>query len=114
MAIVDSALATEINEITMQQAVEIADWYVGEADRLAQAARTDFRLLRAQTLLDWLRARSKKDGAGAIYFREIIQFGPAPLRTKDAAEDAVRVLLEHGHLNEVSARPRGFQLVEEV
>jgi hypothetical protein len=113
LAIVDSALAIEINDITMKRAIEIADWYVGEADRLAQAARTDSRLLRAQTLLDWLRARSKEHGAEVIHFREIIQFGPAPLRTKDAADNAVRILLEHGHLKEVSSRPRRYQLVEE-
>jgi hypothetical protein len=70
LAIVDSALNVEINDITMKRAVEIAGWYVGEADRLAQAARTDSRLLRAQTLLDWLRAGSKEHGSGASAARQ--------------------------------------------
>ena len=46
-----------------------------------------------------------------IGFREIVQFGPVPVRTKASAEEALSVLKVHGWIAEVSDRPRRMRLV---
>jgi hypothetical protein len=48
-----------------------------------------------------------------IGFREIVQFGPVPVRTKASAEEALSVLTAHGWIAEVSDRPRCVRLVSE-
>ena len=94
----------------MHAALTLTDWYVAEAVRLQQASRTDARLKVAQQLLDWLRER----GEDVIGFREIVQRGPAPVRTKSAAEEALAILRAHGWVMDVSARPRTLRLVREA
>jgi hypothetical protein len=66
-------------------------------------------LLRAQQLLGWIRERQE----AVIGFREIIQYGPGPLRIKSAAEEAVSILKDHGWLTELPGRPRRVRLVSE-
>lgn len=110
LTIVDEHHASEISAHAMQSALALADWYVNEALRLQQAARTDPKLVVAQQLLEWLRERRQD----VIGFREIVRLGPASIRTKSAADEAVAALTAHGWLNEVSARPRKFQIVKEA
>jgi hypothetical protein len=71
----------------MRSALTLADWYMNEAVRLQQAARTDPKLLAAQKMLVWLHKRGKE----VIGFREIIQYGRSPRRTKKAADAALAV-----------------------
>ena len=61
---------------------------------------------RPDMLLAWLRTRS----AGEASFREMLQFGPAPLRSKTVADDALAALLLSGSVVELSRRPRRFGL----
>ena len=107
LTIVGNRGAKEITAVIMGAALVIMDWYVAEALRLQQAARTDPRLVCAQSLLDWLRARDEE----LVPFRSILQFGPSSLRTKDAADEAVSILLAHGWIAQTSERPRGFRVV---
>jgi hypothetical protein len=107
LTIVEDFRATTIGVEAMRSALSLADWYMNEAVRLQQAARTDPKLLAAQKMLDWLRKRDKD----VIGFQEIIQFGPSPLRTKKAADAALAVLKDHGWITEVSERPRKIRLV---
>jgi hypothetical protein len=107
LTIVDDFRATTIGIEAMHSALTLADWYVNEADRLQQAARTDPKLLTAQRMLDWLHER----GQDVIEFRDILQYGPSPLRTKAAATAALAVLADHGCITEVSVRPRKIRLV---
>jgi hypothetical protein len=58
-------------------------------------------------MLDWLRERRDD----VIGFREIVQFGPAPVLTKSAAEEALSILMMHGWVVEASARPRKLRLM---
>ena len=109
LTIVTDFRADKIGLNAMEPALELADWYVNEAVRLQRAARTDDRLLRAQQLLGWIRERQE----AVIGFREIIQYGPGPLRIKSAAEEAVSILKDHGWLTELSGRPRRVRLVSE-
>lgn len=55
LTVVDDINAGEIDIDAITNALTLADWYVSEALRLYQAARTDPRLLRAQQLLEWMQ-----------------------------------------------------------
>jgi hypothetical protein len=105
-----NAAAIEAQE--MQNAIDMMDWYLGEAARLQGAARLDPRLLRAQALLEWIRAQ----GPGEIKFRDILRLGPRAhqLRTKAAVEEAIAILKDHRQIDESPARPRAFTLRQEV
>ena len=98
--------AAEIGEDAMACAAELVSFYVGEALRLQKAGRTDPKLQLAQRLLDWLRGT----GDQRITFRDIVKYGPGALRTKDAADAALAVLISHGWVEEVSRRPRTIGL----
>lgn len=94
---------------SMRCGIALADWHLREALRLAHAARLDPKLLRANTLLDWLQSRGQPE----IGFRDLLQFGPSATRTKATADDAVALLLAHGWLREISTRPRRFLLLDD-
>lgn len=94
--------ATIIDGPTMAGAVQLAEWYLGEALRLAAASMTDPAVARAVKLLDWLRARSKR----AFTLRNINQFGPCELRPKAAAESALKILIDHGWVAQEPGRHR--------
>ncbi|PVE25956.1 hypothetical protein DC522_01575 [Microvirga sp. KLBC 81] len=110
LTIVADRQATEIGTPAMHAALTLADWYVAEALRLQRAARTDPRLKVAQQLLDWLRER----GEDVIDFREILRCGPAPVRTKNKAEEALAILKDHGWVVDISPRPRRLHLMREA
>lgn len=99
--------AEEIGRAAMENAVELLNWYLAEARRLQSASRLDPKLLRAAALLDWLKGRESAE----IAFREILQFGPGAIRTKEAAEEAIGILTAHNWTVETSKRPRAFRLV---
>jgi hypothetical protein len=89
----------------MKCGIRLTEWYLGEALRLAQASRTDPRLLRAASLLDWLRARPED----TFQLRDVLRRGPAQLRQKAPAEEAVRILIDHRWVSETLRRPRTFR-----
>lgn len=98
--------AAEITADEMECGIRLAEWYLGQALRLAQASRTNPHLLRAASLLDWLRGRSDD----TFQVRDVLRLGPAPLRTKADAEDAIRILIEYRWISEASQRPRVLRL----
>jgi Protein of unknown function (DUF3987) len=110
LTIVEDFHAREIWLDAMEGAVALVDWYVSEALRLQQAGRTDTKLLRAAKLLEWLQ--SQPDGKASI--STILTHGPNAMRTKDAVEEALKILAAHGCTVEVSARPRIIKTVGEV
>ena len=106
LAIVENNLATDIKATTMRGAAAIAGWYVDEALRLQQAARTNPDLVRAQQLLEWLWQRG-----GEADLREIIRMGPPAERSKAAAEQTLRILISHRWVRVISKRPRRYAAV---
>lgn len=108
IVVVENPAAIEIDKQAMACGISLGDWYLTEALRLASAARTDTRLLKAQALLDWLHER----GEAEVGFREIVQFGPTSTRTKTTADEAVSILTSHGWLKEASSRPRRFAIIK--
>ena len=105
LTVVANLHAASIAAEEMQAAVALMDWYVNEALRL-QSGRADIRLVRAQQLLDWLIGRCQRDSAPTpIPFRDILRFGPNPLRTKEEADKAVAVLVEHEWIEDRREQP---------
>lgn len=109
VAAIESHGASHIDLDAMRCGIGLADWYLREALRLAHASRLDPKLMRAQTLLDWLRSRDRPE----IGFRDILQLGPTATRTKAAADDATALLQAHGWVREINARPKRFLLLDE-
>jgi hypothetical protein len=107
ITVVQDASAAEIQEAEMANAVTLVDWYIGEELRLAASSMTDPAVIRAKRLLDWIKAQN----AGAISLRDICRLAPAELRSKDAAERACKILVDHGWLSEQSQRPRAWAVV---
>ena len=111
MTILEDTAAAAIGVGAMRDAVTLMNWYIGEAVRLQQAARTDPELRAAHDLLDWMRRRAKDADDGRVGFRDVTRHGPAATRLKKAAEAAVKALLGHGWIRQVSARPLTFTVV---
>jgi Protein of unknown function (DUF3987) len=108
LTLVDNLMAKEIGLEAMKNAIALADWYVGEACRLQQAGRRDARLVRANVLLDWLKLRPQRKASISM----ILQTGPSATRTKAAADEALKILLDHHLIAELSQRPRIVRAVE--
>ena len=94
LAIIENPEATTVEGDAMASGCELALWYVGEAQRLSDAYRQSPGLLNASRLLDWLQAKGKRETS----VREIMQYGPSPVRQKPEAEAALAMLTDYGHL----------------
>ena len=110
ITIVEDLHAKEIGLAAMKGAVKLAEWHVGEALRLKAVGRTDPKLFRAAKLLEWLQ--SQPNGEAGI--SKILTGGPNAMRTKDAADEALKILAEHGWTIDVSNRPRVIRAVGEA
>jgi hypothetical protein len=110
LTVVNDLGAEEIGLAAMENAAALMNWYLAEAERLQGAARLDPKLARAAELLEWLQSRESAE----VTFREIMRLGPSTTRTKERADEAVAALIAHGWLEEVSKRPRAFQLIGRV
>jgi hypothetical protein len=92
--ILENPEAVIIDGEAMAAGCELSAWYVGEALRLSDAYGQAPRLRNAIRLRDWLQAKGKRETS----IREIMQFGPSPIRVKAEAEAALAELEEHGWL----------------
>ncbi len=108
LTIVNDVRASEIGLVAMENAVALATWYLEEAKRLQSASRLDPKLLRASELLEWMEAR----GSAEVFFRDIVNAGPSKFRTTAAANEALRILIEHNLVTQISARPRKLCLTK--
>ncbi len=109
LTILSDPAAQVIDRDVLADAITIAQWHLNEALRLRDSARTDPRLRQAQCLLDWIRAK----GITTLALRDVVRSGPSALRTKSAAEEAIRILTGHNWLAIASDRPRHWQLLPE-
>jgi len=95
LCVLEHASALDVDEECMARGIVLAQHYLGEALRLAEAARIDPGLRRARQLLDWLQ---RSWGEPAVSLPDIYQLGPAGFRDKKSARAAVEILVEHGWL----------------
>ncbi len=93
LTIIENPEAATVDGEAMASGCELAAWYVDEALRLSDAYRQSPGLRNAIRLLDWLRAKGKRETS----VRDLMQFGPRP-RTKGEVEAALAMLEEHFHL----------------
>ena len=95
LAIMDDPDQTEIDAPTLERGIALAEFYAGEALRLARGVVTDPALFAAEEVRQWIADKWPKE---TIQLRDIYRNGPAEVRTKADAVAAIRHLVSHGHL----------------
>jgi hypothetical protein len=94
LTLVANPTNTEIDAQTLGDAINLAQYYLSEAERLTAVGMIDPEFRAAQGLLDWLLARpSKQIGLTDIYQKSPRALG---LRTAKAAKAAMQILVDHG------------------
>jgi Protein of unknown function (DUF3987) len=86
--------AAEADENHMRRALEIANFYAGEAARQMEGARVGAELIRAEKARAWLMGWERE----TISLTEFMNRGPNALRKKRYAKPAFDALVEHGWL----------------
>jgi len=94
LTIISDLNALEIGIYEMENAVVLTDWYVAECVRLTNAHQVDKRLVRANRLLEWMKTQP----TGAVSLRHMLQYGPSVIRSKQKAEEALKILVDHGQI----------------
>jgi hypothetical protein len=85
----------EITTEDIEAGITLANYYLGEAVRIADAGQIKQPLKDAEQLLQWIHTR----GFGQVYPSLVYQKGPSRrLRTKESALKAIRTLQDHGWL----------------
>lgn len=88
--------APEVTPQTMHDGILLADFYLGEASRLANAASVSADIERAEALRIWLLTRWEHP---EILPSEILRHAPiTALRESPAAKAAIAILAKHGWL----------------
>jgi hypothetical protein len=95
LTLADDFKATAIDRTAMGRGVKLAQWYLSEALRLADAEAFTPELLAAEEALEWLRGRPLFS-LPCLYMR-----GPNKVRCKSAAEKVVAILLDHNQIEKV-------------
>lgn len=92
LAIVDDPDAKDIGADAMGRACILMHWYLSEALRLAEAYCVPQEVADAEAILEWTRARGRREVDAAT----IQKSGPGPLRRKDRFDPAIEALLASG------------------
>jgi hypothetical protein len=86
---------TEISTEDIEAGITLANYYLSEAIRIADAGQINQPLKGAEQLLQWIQTR----GFGQVHPSLVYQKGPSRrLRTKEAALKAIHILQDHGWL----------------
>jgi hypothetical protein len=88
-------MADLITPENMAHGISLSQFYLGEAKRLSDAGAITVDTAKAEELRLWLVEKWQHN---EIMPREIVQFGPNPLRESKAAKAALAVLEKHGWL----------------
>ncbi|AXI43531.1 YfjI family protein [Sulfitobacter sp. SK011] len=94
----------DVTAATMADAITLAQFYLFEAKRLAEAATISEEISRAENLRDWIVgswpaiAASNGRDAATIVPKDIVQFGPNSIRETAAVKKLLTVLSAHGWL----------------
>lgn len=87
--------APEVTPRDMGGAITLAQFYLSEAARLADAATVSAEIDRAEALRKWLLESWTHP---EIMARDVVQYGPNPLRETTKAVAALGILERHGWL----------------
>lgn len=99
MNLVEDVEASEVSGKAMADAIVLAQYYLGEALRLAASAQIPPDLREAQKLLDWWKG---KWGEEMVSIPDICQYGPNSKRTAVSARKFMTILESHGHAVQVT------------
>ncbi len=102
LTLVEDLQAAEIDEPTLQRAIILGEFYLGETLRLAGTAQQDTELAAAARLYAWMLDNRKAD----VSTVEIYKAGPAHVRSASRARALLQILQKHGH---VSPLPGGIE-----
>ncbi len=97
--------AHEVTAATMGDAIDLAQFYLGEAKRLAEAATISLKIEQADKLRQWIlaswpeTARSMQRDTQTIVPRDIVLFGPNALRETATVKSLLAVLADHKWLH---------------
>lgn len=84
----------------MTDAIELAQFYLSEASRLASAAAVSTEIDRAEALRRWLLESWPEP---EVMVRDVVRLGPNPLRESPTARAALGLLEKHGWLVPLNA-----------
>jgi hypothetical protein len=104
LALFDDLNAAELSAIDLARGIKLANWYLGEALRLAEVGAVSDDVRLAEKLLAWLRSGwpvLSPANPVLVSLVDIYQSGPGSIREKAVAERAVTVLRDHGWLVKV-------------
>jgi hypothetical protein len=87
--------APKVEARDMVDAIELAQFYLSEASRLASAALVSAEIDRAETLRKWLLENWPES---VVMVRDVVRLGPNPLRESPKARAALGMLEKHGWL----------------
>ena len=96
----DNLHATEITAETMANGITLAQFYLGEAKRLADAAVISEKIGVAETLRLWLLNNWDEP---EILPSDVVQYGPNVLRETPKAKEMLGILEKHGWLETLQA-----------
>ena len=92
--------AVSVDGCDMADAIELAQFYLFEASRLASAATVSVEIDRADTLRKWLLDSWTHSD---VMVRDIVRLGPNALRESPKARAALGILEKHGWLVRLEA-----------
>lgn len=92
--------ALEVDLRDMADAITLAQYYLGEALRLADAALVSAEIERAERLRKWLDDSWSEP---EILVRDVLQLGPNSMREAPKARAAIALLERYGHLIALTA-----------
>jgi hypothetical protein len=87
--------AAEVSPADMANGIELAQYYLGEASRLADAAAVTGEIDKAERLRRWLLESWPEPD---VLVRDVVRLGPNALRESPKAWAALRLLEAHGWL----------------
>ena len=101
LALFENLETSELDETALGRGIKLAQWYLGEALRLAEVGSVSDDVRLGETLLAWLQdswPHKTDDGGRLVSPPDVYSAGPHSIREKSVAQKALGVLLDHGWL----------------
>jgi hypothetical protein len=86
----------EIQPDTMEQSINLAEWYLHEAKRIFVTAGLPVEFKNAFILQNWIKNYCQMSQLSQLSQRIVLKEGPNQLRDKQIRDNALKILEEHG------------------
>lgn len=109
MAVFENLEMMELDEHVLGRGIKLAQWYLGEALRLAEVGSISEDVRLGESLLSWLQdswPNKTNDGGRLVSPPDVYSVGPSFIREKAVAQKALAVLVDHGWLVKVEGSHR--------